>query len=209
MAHFPQQRDRLQPSETFFDALPLLLADSIAAWRVVRASMALPPLRPLFCATCGVTPRWRHSATKSAVSYPLSPPTVTGFVPGICSSMTSAAWRSAVPLASNTSASTINPFRSTGTLNGGQVVNRASTTAVASANLTALATYCGHICGEIKRCGRFGRWYLLSSGVSLVRLIYNPLRKLVWITRTFALADGHEIYDAIGRMLKRDCGYSN
>ena len=30
MAHFPQQRDRLQPSETFFDALPLLLADSIA-----------------------------------------------------------------------------------------------------------------------------------------------------------------------------------
>src|ERR1700730_395654 len=30
MAHFPQQRDLLQPSETFFDALPLLLADSIA-----------------------------------------------------------------------------------------------------------------------------------------------------------------------------------
>src|SRR5712691_10671364 len=30
LAHFPQQRDRLQPSETFFDALPLLLADSIA-----------------------------------------------------------------------------------------------------------------------------------------------------------------------------------
>src|SRR5579864_6742582 len=30
MAHFPQQRDRLQPSETFFNALPLSLADSIA-----------------------------------------------------------------------------------------------------------------------------------------------------------------------------------
>src|SRR5208282_5232248 len=30
MAHFPQQRDRLQPSETFFDALPLSLADFIA-----------------------------------------------------------------------------------------------------------------------------------------------------------------------------------
>src|SRR5271157_1892524 len=29
MTHFPQQRDRLQPPETFFDALPLSLADGI------------------------------------------------------------------------------------------------------------------------------------------------------------------------------------
>src|SRR5580704_1281719 len=66
---------------------------------VVRASIALPPGRSRFWATCGVTFRFRHSATKSAVSYALSPPTVTCFVPGICSSITSAASRSAVPLA--------------------------------------------------------------------------------------------------------------
>jgi hypothetical protein len=28
---------------------------------------------------------------------------------------------------------------------------------------------------------------ILSAG----RLVHDPLRKLVWITRTFALADGH------------------
>ena len=44
--------------------------------------MALPPLRPRFCATCGVTPMFRHSRTKSAVSKPLSPPTVTRPVSG-------------------------------------------------------------------------------------------------------------------------------
>ncbi len=66
---------------------------------VVRASMALPPGRPRFWATCGVTFKFLHSATKSAVSYALSPPTVTCFVPGICSSITSAASRSGVPLA--------------------------------------------------------------------------------------------------------------
>src|SRR5450755_1970526 len=70
---------------------------------VVRASIALPPGRSRFWATCGVTFKFLHSATKSAVSYALSPPTVTCFVPGICSSITSAASRSAVPLASNTS----------------------------------------------------------------------------------------------------------
>jgi len=29
MPHFPQQRDRLQPAEAFFDPLPLLLAEAI------------------------------------------------------------------------------------------------------------------------------------------------------------------------------------
>jgi hypothetical protein len=43
--------------------------------------MALPPGRSRFCATCGVTFRFRHSATKSAVSYPLSPPPVDLFRP--------------------------------------------------------------------------------------------------------------------------------
>src|SRR5712691_13347258 len=78
---------------------------------VVRASLALPPGRSRFWATCGVTFKFLHSATKSVVSYALSPPTVTCFVPGICSSITSAASRSAVPLAWNTSVFTIRPLR--------------------------------------------------------------------------------------------------
>src|SRR6266513_2125951 len=65
---------------------------------VVRASMALPPGRSRFWATCGVTFRFLRSATKSDVSYALSPPTLTCFVPGICSSITGAASRSAVPI---------------------------------------------------------------------------------------------------------------
>ena len=40
-----------------------------------------------------------------------SSPTVTCLVPGICSSINSAASRSAVPLASNTSVFTISPWR--------------------------------------------------------------------------------------------------
>src|SRR5260370_39831759 len=47
------------------------------ACRVVRLSIALPPLRARFCATCGVTQMFRHSRTNSAVSKPLSPATVT------------------------------------------------------------------------------------------------------------------------------------
>src|SRR6266700_3575561 len=50
---------------------------------VVRASIAFPPGRSRFWATCGVTFKFLHSATKSAVSYALSPPTVTCFVRGI------------------------------------------------------------------------------------------------------------------------------
>src|SRR2546423_7466908 len=37
-------------------------------WRVVRLSIALRRPR-VFCATCGVTCRWRRSATQSLVSY--------------------------------------------------------------------------------------------------------------------------------------------
>ena len=59
--------------------------------RVVWPSRALPPGRAWFCVTCGVTPICRHSFTKSRVSNPLSPPTVTAFVPGTCSSITRAA----------------------------------------------------------------------------------------------------------------------
>jgi hypothetical protein len=70
---------------------------------VVRASIALPPGRSKFCATCGVTFKFRHSATKSAASWALSPPTVTCSVPGICSCIPSAASPSTLPLALNTS----------------------------------------------------------------------------------------------------------
>jgi len=56
----------------------------------VRASIALPPGRARFWATCGVTLKFRHSDTKSAVSYALSPPTVTCLVPKICCSIASA-----------------------------------------------------------------------------------------------------------------------
>src|SRR5215469_10757413 len=90
MTHFAQQRDGLQPAKTFFDALPFLLADGVAVCCVVRLSMALPPLRFRFCATCGVIPMFRHSRTKSAVSKPLSPPTVTRPIPGISCSISSA-----------------------------------------------------------------------------------------------------------------------
>src|SRR5215469_16905328 len=71
--------------------------------------MALPPLRLWFWATCAVTCIFRHSATNPCVSKPLSPPTVTGCVPGNFSNITSAASRSALPLAWNTSAATISP----------------------------------------------------------------------------------------------------
>ena len=57
MAHFPHQRNRLQPAKAFFDPLPLLLADGVSRCRVVRPSIALPPVRRRFCATCGVTRR--------------------------------------------------------------------------------------------------------------------------------------------------------
>jgi hypothetical protein len=39
-----------------------------------RSPTRAPAAPPRFCATCGVTPRCRHSATKSRVSKPLSPP---------------------------------------------------------------------------------------------------------------------------------------
>src|SRR3989442_5281413 len=53
-----------------------------------------------------------NAVDESSQLLPLFPPTVTGFVPGICSSITSAASRSALPLATNTSAPTISPLRS-------------------------------------------------------------------------------------------------
>ena len=43
---------------------------------MVRPSIAPPPRRSGFCATCGVIRRWRHSSTNPRVSNPLWPATV-------------------------------------------------------------------------------------------------------------------------------------
>src|SRR4029453_13481331 len=48
---------------------------SYPQWRIVRPSMAESRL-VVFCATCGVTLKSRRWDKKSAVSKPLSPPTV-------------------------------------------------------------------------------------------------------------------------------------
>lgn len=45
----------LEPAEYFFDALAESLAHGIPACRVVRPLIVEPPLRSVFCATCGVT----------------------------------------------------------------------------------------------------------------------------------------------------------
>jgi prepilin-type processing-associated H-X9-DG protein len=77
------------------------------------------------------------------------------------------------------------------------------------ADLTAFAPYCGHVRRQVRRRSRFGGWYLLRLWRVTCRLLYNPFCKLVWITRTFAFADGHANIMPQAGMLKRDCGYSN
>jgi hypothetical protein len=78
------------------------------------------------------------------------------------------------------------------------------------ADLTAFASDCGHVCGDIRRgcgvdsCGR-SDWLRLFTG----RLIYDPLGKLVRIARTFALTDGHETIMPQPECLSECCGYSN
>src|SRR5882724_3521788 len=67
MPGLAQTADGLHPAKGFFDPLALDRADAIAGWRVVRASIAERRLA-LFCETCGVQPRSRQPATKSAVS---------------------------------------------------------------------------------------------------------------------------------------------
>jgi len=106
MLPFSQERDILQPAAAFFDSLPLLLADFVSgvADGSLSAGDAPAPLGVL----CPVRSRFQIPAlpTKSLVSYPLSAPKVTRFPPGICASITSAASRSAVPLAWDSSALT-------------------------------------------------------------------------------------------------------
>jgi len=66
MACLAQPADGLDPAEGFFDQLTLDRTDE-PGWRVVRPSIAERRL-VLFCETCGVQPRSRQPATKSAVS---------------------------------------------------------------------------------------------------------------------------------------------
>jgi hypothetical protein len=53
---------------------------SLAVTDRIAGPIAEPPERPSLCATCGVTRLARHVATKPAVSYFLSAPTVMGTV---------------------------------------------------------------------------------------------------------------------------------
>ena len=111
MSYFPQQRDRLQPPETFLDPLPFLLADAVTGM-----PRRAPINRTAAAPTVILRDMRRHPQMAALVhevqvSKPLSPPTVSGCVPPSRSSITSAVSRSAVPLASQTSAFTISPLR--------------------------------------------------------------------------------------------------
>jgi hypothetical protein len=82
MPHFAHQRNSFQPAKTFFDVFPLLLADDIAALSRGEAINGAAASSPKVLRHVRRHPRFRHSRTKSAVSKPLSPPTVTHPLPG-------------------------------------------------------------------------------------------------------------------------------
>jgi hypothetical protein len=65
-------------------------------------SMALPPLRPRFCATCGVMHMFRHSRTNSWCQNLYRRPRSPAQSPESAVAMAIAAKRSAVPVASHT-----------------------------------------------------------------------------------------------------------
>src|SRR2546423_2653906 len=91
MPHFAQQGDRLQPTETLFDALSLLLTETIAGM-LCRAPVDCAPTAP-----CQVLRHMGRHSQMSTLGHEipsveaLISAHVTGFVPGICSSITSAA----------------------------------------------------------------------------------------------------------------------
>ena len=98
MSYLPQQSNGLEPAETFFDPLPLLLADAVAC-------MTRRPLVEGAAAAPSVVLRYmrRHLHVAALgdeilrVEALVSPPTAARFVPVIRSSITSAVSRSAVP----------------------------------------------------------------------------------------------------------------
>src|SRR5262249_36019350 len=81
--HWPRQSaDGLAPPEWLLNPLARFCwLTSYPQWRIVRPSMAERRL-VVFCATRGVTLESRMSDTKSAVSKPLSAPTVMRLAPG-------------------------------------------------------------------------------------------------------------------------------
>jgi hypothetical protein len=94
-----QQRDRLQPSEALFNALPFLLPDAIAGM-VCGASINRAPAGPLQDLR-SVRRDLKVSAFDHKVCcvVGLVATRVNCFVPGVGTSIASAASRSAVPLA--------------------------------------------------------------------------------------------------------------
>ena len=111
MLHFSQGPDILQPAAALFDSLPLLLADFVSG--VAGGSLgdgnAPAPLGVL----CHVRRHFQIPALRHRVSgiVSLVGTKVTGSPLGICSSITSTASRSAVPLAWDSSALTIGLWR--------------------------------------------------------------------------------------------------
>src|SRR5512133_1873338 len=111
MANFSQQRDRLQPSETLFNALPLSLTDGVPCM-LCRAGIHRAPTRSL-----QILGHVRRNLQVPAFSYEIR--RVVGLVAAHGHmlrsrnpfSITSTASRSAVPLASNTAVFTISPLR--------------------------------------------------------------------------------------------------
>ena len=111
MPNLPHQRDRLQPAETFFDPLPLSLADAITrvpGGAPINRASASPSQVLRHVRRHPQVPALRHE-TERVVAF--VPAHRHRLVPGILSIMTSAASRSAVPLAWNTSLFTISPLR--------------------------------------------------------------------------------------------------
>ena len=105
MVELAQHADRLHPAEDLLHELPLPLADGVArhaasCGRRSRCRRGLGVLRHVR----RDAQRAAASCTKSRVSYSLSPPIVIAAASGSSPSISSAASRSAVPVAAVTSA---------------------------------------------------------------------------------------------------------
>ena len=112
MTHLTHQRDRLQPAEAFLDPLSLSLAEGVTRvprGAAINRAAAAPRMVLRHMRRHSQIPALFHEIprVKSFVSAYASPVSCRE----VFSSITSAASRSAVPLAWNTSASTISPLR--------------------------------------------------------------------------------------------------
>ena len=83
MPNLPHQRDRLQPAETFFDPLPLLLAEGVTR---VPLGAAIDRAAPASSQVLRHVRRYSQVAAllhKPERVEPLSPPTVSGCLPEV------------------------------------------------------------------------------------------------------------------------------